>query len=122
MAKLQELEKYLDYKFSTGCDTGEDYKQFERKYINYLKSLCKENGWELVNVCKNHYQFSAFFKCENKYIYMSISDVRFWNNEWYNHILFRTAEHERDYYGGQNLYTTLPLLRLAILNMFNKGF
>ncbi len=48
MAKLQDLQKYLNYEFSTGCYTGEDYKTFERKYINYLKSLCKENGWEFV--------------------------------------------------------------------------
>ena len=60
MAKLQELEKYLYYTFSTGCDTGEDYKSFQRKYINYLKSIAKENGWKLVNVGKNHYEFSAF--------------------------------------------------------------
>ena len=55
-------------------------------------------------------------------MYMSISDVRFFKNEWYNHILFRTAKSEKDFTGGTNLYTTLPLLRLAIKNMFNKGF
>ncbi len=42
MAKLHELEKYLNYEFSTGCYTGEDYKSFQRKYINYLRTLCKE--------------------------------------------------------------------------------
>lgn len=122
MANLKDLEKYLDYEFSSGCYTGEDYKTFERKYINYLKSMCKENGWELVKANKNHYEFSAFFKCEDKYIFMSISDVRFFKNEWYNHILFRTTTSDTDYHGGTNLYTTLPLLKLAIKNMFNKGF
>ena len=48
MAKLAELKKYLNYEFSSGCYTGEDYKGFERKYINYLKSMCKENGWEFI--------------------------------------------------------------------------
>ena len=52
MAKLHELEKYLNYEFSTGCCTGEDYKTFQRKYINYLRALCKENGWELCNPSK----------------------------------------------------------------------
>lgn len=122
MANLKNLEKYLNYEFSSGCYTGEDYKTFERKYINYLKDICKIEGWELVKVNKNHYEFSAFFKYENKYMYMSISDVRFFKNEWYNHILFRTAKSEKDFTGGTNLYTTLPLLRLAIKNMFNKGF
>ena len=54
MAKLQDLQKYLDYEFSTGCYTSEDYKTFERKYINYLKALCKENGWEFLWGHKNH--------------------------------------------------------------------
>lgn len=60
--KLKDFEQYLNYEFSSGCYTGEDYKSFERKYINYLKSICKENGWELVNVGKSHYQFSAFLR------------------------------------------------------------
>lgn len=122
MAKLEELEKYLTYEFSSGCETGEDYKQFERKYINYIKSLCKENGWELVKVSKNHYEFSAFISYQGQYIYLSISDVRFFSNEWYNHILYRTAKNETDYHGGTNLYTTLPILRFALTNLFNKGY
>ena len=32
MAKLKDLEKYLNYEFSTGCYTGEDYKTFQTKY------------------------------------------------------------------------------------------
>lgn len=62
MAKLNDLKKYIDYEFSSGCYTGEDYKFFQTKYINYLKAMCKENHWELVNVSKNHYCFSAFIK------------------------------------------------------------
>lgn len=112
MANLIELRKYLTHSFSSGCTTGKDYKTFQTKYINYLRSLCKLRGWELVNVGRNHYNFSAFIRnAENKYIYLSISDVRFFNNEWYYHILIRTAKHEKDYHGGMNHYaclTTLP--------------
>ena len=121
MATLNDLKKYLNYEFSTGCYTGEDYKTFQRKYINYLKSIAKENGWELVNVGKNHYQFSAFFKCKDKCVYFSISDVRFWQNEWYKHILVRTASHEKDYRGGGNCYTSLPTLPFAIKTLFERG-
>ena len=121
MATLNDLKKYLNYEFSTGCYTGEDYKTFERKYINYLKSIAKENGWELIKVGKNHYEFSAFFKYNDKYVYFSISDVRFWQNEWYNHILIRTATSDRDYRGGHNYYTTLPSLNYGIKNLFERG-
>lgn len=54
MAKLSELKKYLDYEFSTGVYTGDDYKNFQNKYINYLRSTCKENGWTLVRALRNH--------------------------------------------------------------------
>ena len=121
MATLNDLKKYLNYEFSTGYYTGEDYKTFQRKYINYLKSIAKENGWELVNVGKNHYQFSAFFKYKDKYVYFSISDVRFWQNEWYKHILVRTASHQKDYHGGGNCYASLPLLNFAIKSLFERG-
>ena len=111
MAKLNDLKKYIDYEFSSGCYTGEDYKSFQTKYINYLKAMCKESHWELVNVSKNHYCFSAFIKSsENKCVYLSISDVRYFSNEWYSHILVRTAKNEVDYRGGFNNYTTLEKL------------
>ena len=111
MAKLNDLKKYIDYEFSSGCYTGEDYKSFQTKYINYLKAMCKENHWKLVNVSKNHYCFSAFIKSsENKCVYLSISDVRYFSNEWYSHILVRTAKNEVDYRGGFNNYTTLEKL------------
>ena len=123
MATLKDLEKYLDYEFSSGSYTDEDYKQFQNKYINYLRALCRQNGWELVNVGRNHYEFSAFFKNnENRFIYFSISDVRFWQNEWYSHILYRTAKHEKDYTGGHNCYTNLPALQNTIKNTFDKEF
>jgi hypothetical protein len=115
MAKLSELKKYLDYEFSTGCYTGEDYKSFQNKYINYLRSICKENGWKFVSASRNHYCFSAFIKNnDGNFIYLSISDVRFFQNEWFNHVLIRTAKNEKDYTGGSNKYYSLPVLQFAI--------
>ena len=111
MAKIAELEKYLNYEFSSGCYTGEDYKSFQTKYINYLKEVCRTNHWQLVNVARNHYCFSVFIQSnQNKFVYISISDVRYFSNEWYNRILIRTAKNEVDYRGGFNHYTTLDRL------------
>ena len=117
MAKLEDLEKYLNYEFSSGCYTGEDYKEFERKYINYLKTICKENGWRFVNALKNHYEFSAFLEVNYHFIYFSICDVRYFKNEWYNNILIRTAKSDKDYTGGSNYYTDLPNLRDNIIKI-----
>ena len=118
MANIKDLEKYVNYEFSSGCYTGDDYKSFQTKYINYLRTVCKNNHWRLVNVGKNHYCFSAFIKsAENKCVYISISDVRYFSNEWYDHILIRTAENETDYRGGFNNYTTLDGLEGVVADL-----
>ena len=120
MANIKDLEKYVNYEFSSGCYTGDDYKSFQTKYINYPRSICKNNHWRLVNVGKNHYCFSAFIKsAENKCVYISISDVRYFSNEWYDHILIRTAENETDYRGGFNNYTTLSDLEGTAAELLN---
>lgn len=120
MANIKDLEKYVNYEFSSGCYTGDDYKSFQTKYINYLRAVCKNNHWRLVNVGKNHYCFSAFIKsAENKCVYISISDVRYFSNEWYDHILIRTAENETDYGGGFNNYTTLSDLEGTAAELLN---
>ena len=118
MATIKDLEKYIDYEFSSGCYTGDDYKSFQTKYINFLRSICKQNHWQLVNVGRNHYCFSAFIKsAENKCVFVSISDVRFFTNEWYNNILIRTAKNEQDYYGGFNHRTTLKELEMKAMEL-----
>lgn len=122
MSNINKLKQYINYEFSTGCYTGNDYKTFQTKYINYLKTICKENNWSLIKVNKNHYCFSAFIKggTENKYVYISISDVRYFNNDWYNHILVRTAKNEVDYKGGFNYYTTLAKLEGKICELLKE--
>ena len=122
MSNINTLKQYINYEFSTGCYTGNDYKTFQTKYINYLKTICKENNWSLIKVNKNHYCFSAFIKggTENKCVYISISDVRYFNNDWYNHILIRTAKNEVDYKGGFNHYTTLDKLEYKICELLKE--
>lgn len=122
MSNINTLKQYINYEFSTGCYTGNDYKTFQTKYINYLKTICKENNWNLIKVNKNHCCFSAFIKggTENKCVYISISDVRYFNNDWYNHILVRTAKNEVDYKGGFNHYTTLDKLEYKICELLKE--
>ena len=120
MANIKDLKKYMGYEFSSGCYTGNEYKSFQTKYLNFLKTMCKNNHWQLVNIVKNHYCFSAFIKnTENKCVYVSISDVRYFSNEWYNHILIRTAKDETDYHGGFNNYTNLEELEVTAADLLD---
>ena len=121
MANINELKKYLGYEFSSGSYTGKDYISFQTKYINYLKAICKTNHWQLVKVGKNDYCFSAFIKsAENKCVYISISDVRYFCDDWYKHILIRTAKDESDYRGGFNHYTTLDDLEVNAAKLLDN--
>ena len=122
MVNINTLKQYINFEFSTGCYTGNDYISFQTKYINFLKTICQSNNWKLIKVNKNHYCFSAFIKggTENKYVYISISDVRYFNNDWYNHILIRTAKNEVDYKGGFNHFTTLEKLEGKICELLKE--
>lgn len=118
MANLQEMKKYLnkgivDY----GCVTSPDYKTFERKFKNYIKKVAQENNGELVRFLPNHYEFSCFVKRNDKYVYISIDDVRYFPKSWYNNILIRTAQSDKDYTGGRNDYTSLDYLGVKIVQM-----
>lgn len=118
MAKFEELKKYLNHEFSSGPYTGEDYKKFQNKYIHYLRKMCCNCGWQLVSANRNHYCFSAFIKnSENKYVYLSISDVRF-RQDWFYHVLIRRAKNEKDYRGERNCYAALQDLQVGIDCLF----
>jgi len=112
MASLKDLQKYYNHEFENwGGVTSPDYRTFETKYINYLKSICKENGWNFIKANKNHYEFTAVMQRDDgQFMYFSISDVRYWFNKWYDHILIRTMQHDHDWTGGFNNYTNLERL------------
>lgn len=113
------MRKWLGFTFSTGAYTGEDYREFEREYRKKLRNIAKKNGFELVRFMPNHYEFSCFFRNhQGEYVYMSISDVRYWGNEWYDRILIRSAESDHDYTGGSNRYTNYDKLGQSISNAF----
>lgn len=97
----------------------EDMDSFARKWQNFLKRMCKNNNWTLINFNTGHYYCSWFIKNENnKFIYCSFSDVRYFSKSWYNSILYRDAKNESDYTGGSNFYTKLENLENAIRKRF----
>ena len=102
-----------------GGVTSQEYKDFQRGYRFLLKEIGKEIGFELHSFSGSHYNFSAVMKSNstNKFYYISISDVRYWKNEWANKILYRTMEHETDWTGGSNRYSTLENLSENLLEL-----
>lgn len=102
-----------------GWKTEFEYTDFQRNYRSVLKEMGKEIGFELHLFNKNHYEFSAVMKSNktNQFYYISISDVRYFKNEWANNILYRTMEHDHDWTGGSNRYSKLENLTENLLNL-----
>ena len=118
MATISQMRTYLHRNIEDyGAYTSPDYKTFERKYKNCIKKIAQENDGELVKFSPNHYEFSCFVKRNGKFVYISISDVRYWHNEWYNHILIRTAQSDKDFHGGTNWYCSLDELGNKIVSL-----
>lgn len=119
--KVKEfLNTWIDRKIEDwGGTTSQEYKDFQRNYRSVLKEIGKDIGLELHSFNKNHYEFSAVMKSNitNQFYYISISDVRYWKNEWANKILYRTMEHDHDWTGGSNRYSTLENLSKNLLNL-----
>ena len=55
---------------------------------------------------------------KDRYIYMSISDVRYFPCEWVENILIRTMQHDKDWSGGTNHYTDLINFTKDIANLY----
>ena len=119
------IEKWLNYSFSSGVTTGEDFNIFFREIKKFIKKNLPSEI-ELVKMDKNHYYFSGFLKNKKngKYIYFSVSDVRFFKDDWYYNVLVRTAKDENDYTGGCNNYCKITelgekALQLSLLQFLN---
>ena len=100
------LRPFVDYRFSSGGITGSDYKSFQTKYKNFIKKNLPE-GYSIEKWNPNHYQFSCVLGKNGRYVYMSISDVRYFQNEWFQNILVRTMKHDSDWTGGPNQYASI---------------
>lgn len=107
--KFKTIEDYLGHEFESSTHATSEWNLFVRRYKKELKK--RMEGFELVSWTKMHFNVSAFFKKDGKFVYVSCSDVRFFPDEWYNNILIRTAQHNKDYTGGMNHYASLPDLR-----------
>lgn len=119
------LKKWYNKKIEDyGSCTSPEYMQFQKEYKGVLKEIAKKNNMNLHSFNKNHYQFSAVMQSNrtNQFYYISISDVRYFNNEWADNILYRTMEHEKDWTGGTNLYSSLENLSQELLNLDNQIF
>ena len=103
----RNLREFVNYQFSSNVYIEDDFKSFNTKFKNAIKKLLPDE-FELHYWIRGHYYCSGVIKTpKDKFIYISIPDVRFFAGEWITNILYRTMEHDKDWKGGPNNYTSL---------------
>lgn len=113
--KNKFMKNWLDVTFQSSEALTPQFVNFNKQVKAYIKKLIK-NDFELASWSKGHFEFGGFLKHKSgKYVYFSSDDVRFSPNGWYNNLLIRTAENDKDYTGGNNCFCKLDdLLKKAL--------
>lgn len=97
------ITKWIDYPFASSSSTTSEFREFEKDFIEGVKKQVG-NEFKLYGFGGSHFYVSGFLKNKKtgKIVYISVSDVRFFPNGWYEDVLIRTAKDEKDYTGGRN--------------------
>ena len=83
-----------------------------------LKKMAANMGAELT-FNPGYFYYSAFFKKDDKCVYINVGDVRYDSN-WYDKVLFRTAKNEKDYTGGPNRFCSYDNLENEVSSLLNR--
>ena len=112
--------KYINYNFESSCCKTKEFVQFSRDFKSDLKKLIGED-YMLVSFGVGHFYLSGFIEKKNtgELVYFSTSDVRYFNNEWHNSLLIRTAKHIKDFSGGMNNFTNLKEIKEGLDRLTN---
>jgi len=112
------IENWIDFEFESSSGLTQEFAQFARDFKKYIKRFANDTDikYQLINFDRGHFHCSGFIKnrITQKFAYFSISDVRYFPNEWFDHILVRTAKNETDYTGGSNTYCRLDQLNKSV--------
>ena len=108
----QTIQGFRNWEFTSGGTTGPDFKVFARVFKKYLTHELP-TGASLI-FKSGHYDCCGFVTRGGKYVYFSISDVRYFRGEWERNILVRTAKSDHDWTGGCNNFTTLMNFKKSV--------
>ena len=106
------IERWLGYTFESSSSLTPEFAEFRREIKRYIKKSLTDDLELIMPFGSLHFAFSGFIKNKitGRFVYFSCSDVRSWSDGWYNDLLIRTAENEKDYTGGSNNSCKLPEL------------
>lgn len=105
MNKIKEKIEQGENYFGTGSKTTPAFDVFTKDFKKALQHELKSVSATGFTFSRGHFYISGFFKVKDQIWYFSISDVRWTNGT--PQLLYRTAEHYRDFTGGANRYVNI---------------
>lgn len=92
-----------------GGYNSEDFLEFAKDFKKFLFKELQSVHIDLNRFNVGHHEVSGFFlnRTTNKFGYFSISDVRYFPNDWHNNIMVRSVTGYGDYKGGTNNWSSL---------------
>lgn len=106
-----------------GCYMSDEAKAFFRDMKTALNAELMERDINSIEFSVNHYDCSGFCEKDGKYIYFSYNITRNLPNDLNQSnalrgFLFRMAEHEKDFHGGNNHFCSWKQLPDSIAYLF----
>jgi hypothetical protein len=105
-ARIDFYRKWHGVTLEDWCTVvSKEYNSFQNAFKRLLTKMAEDMGARLVSFHKMHYEESAMFERDGKYVYLShFNNMSNRSRPVLHHILIRTAEHATDWTGGPNEY------------------
>ena len=123
MNKKTFIKKYHNKSIEDwGCYNSDESKQMCRDFVSMLKTELKDYQPQ-ITIEPNHYDFGGMVCINGKYVYVSYSIPRYGepikieSRDPLYGILYRTAQHEKDWKGGMNNFTNFDGICEGILKL-----
>ena len=114
MTALEKIySAYINHEFESSSGLTPDFAAFASGVKKAIKKDCEAVGLELAKFSRGHFDVTAFVHnpATDKLVYVSIGDMRGGCcGHPLDQVLYRSAEHLKDYRGGCNNFTSLPSL------------
>lgn len=113
--------KGTDFDENSGCYESDEMKSFFKAFKKDLKKMLSSEFQDFISLKAkpNHFDFSGVIKIGEKFIYISLGDLRM-NKDFTKDILIRNMRHEKDFSGGRNNFVELKFLSESIKNLLER--
>jgi hypothetical protein len=105
---MNTIQKILSTtEFESSSIKTQQFKDFVSKFRSAFKKEMKSVEVTDVTFSVGHFDITGFFSYQGQIYYFSLGDIRGMNGRGDVSMMYRTAEHLKDYRGGSNQWVTI---------------